>query len=125
MTSLNNSANSISKDIKDISNQTQGVAKKTSSIVANEFHNFVSDVENLFKATTSLTGEDLTRAKEKLYARIETAKDSASEISTNISRQARKTAEATNQYAHEKPWVVVGAGVAASFVVGYLLSRRK
>lgn len=108
----------------NIDSHRQNLAQKASSIVSHEFHSFISDIENLFKATTFLTGEDLAQAKERLRARIESAKIAAEQASETISRQARKTADATNKYAHEKPWTVVGAGVALSFLAGYLISRR-
>lgn len=116
-----------STDIKksnNIDNHRQGLAQKASNLVSHEFHSFISDIENLFKATTFLTGEDLAQAKERLRARIESAKIAAEHAGESISRQARKTVQTTNQYAHEKPWTVIGAGVALSFVAGYLLSRR-
>jgi len=105
-------------------NQSQGLTHKASSIVANEFHNFITDVENLFKSTTSLSGQDLINAKEKLYERIDSAKVSIEHVSESISRQTRKAAEITNNYAHEKPWAVIGASMGISFLAGFLISKR-
>jgi ElaB/YqjD/DUF883 family membrane-anchored ribosome-binding protein len=99
-------------------------ARKASSSISNEFHSFLNDVEELFKATTSLTGEDLARAKAKLSARIDAAKESVEELSGTIVHQARKTAAVTNHYVHEQPWTVIGAGAAVSFLLGFLLARR-
>lgn len=108
----------------NIDTHRQSLAQKASAVVSHEFHSFIADIENLFKATTHLTGEDLAQAKERLRVRIEAAKVAAENAGESISRQARKTAQATNQYAHDKPWTVVGAGVALSFIAGYLISRR-
>ena len=99
-------------------------AHKGPSAVSNEFHSFLTDIEDLFKATTSLTGEDLARAKAKLTARIDAAKVKAEEMSDTIVHQARKTAAVTNHYVHEQPWTAIGAGAAVSFLLGYLLARR-
>lgn len=95
-----------------------------SSAISNEFHSFLNDIEDLFKATTSLTGDDLARAKAKLSERIDAAKETAEELSENIVQRARKTADITNHYVHEQPWTVIGAGAAAGFLLGYLLARR-
>ncbi len=100
-----------------------GKVQKTSTI-SHEFHSFLADIEDLFKATTSLTGDDLARAKAKLSERIDAAKETAEELSENIVQRARKTADITNHYAHEQPWAVIGAGAAVSFLLGYLLARR-
>jgi ElaB/YqjD/DUF883 family membrane-anchored ribosome-binding protein len=98
--------------------------QKASGDISKEFKNFLCDIEDLFKETTSLTGEDLAKAKVKLNQRIEEAKETAGIAGKTIAQQARRTAEVTNSYVHERPWVVLGAGVAVSFLVGYLLSRR-
>jgi ElaB/YqjD/DUF883 family membrane-anchored ribosome-binding protein len=92
--------------------------------VAREFHNFVADIEDLLKATTHLSGEDLNRAKAKLNQRIASAKASMEEMGESIAVRARKTAETTNTYVHEQPWNAIGAGAAVGLVLGYLLSRR-
>jgi len=114
----NNSTNSTTT--KNVSAQVD----KATSNIANEFNNFVADVEDLIKATTHLTGEDLTKAKAKLSERIAIAKESASEIGESLANRARKTAETTNTYVHEQPWNAVGVGAAFGLVVGYLLARR-
>lgn len=98
--------------------------KADASTLAREFRNFVTDVEDLIKATTSLTGEDLNKAKAKLSQRIAAAKDSVEQAGETIANRARKTAETTNAYVHEQPWTAIGAGAAAGVVLGYLLTRR-
>lgn len=92
--------------------------------LSNEFHNFVTDVEDLVKSTTSLTGDDLVRAKAKLGARITAAKQSASEMGTAIADRARHTAKVTNTYVHEQPWQAIGIGAALGLLVGFGLARR-
>lgn len=108
------------------SNNTHHINEKPqkASAISNEFHSFLNDIEDLFKATTSLTGDDLARAKAKLSERIDAAKETAEELSENIVQRARKTADITNHYVHEQPWTVIGAGAAVSFLLGYLLARR-
>lgn len=96
-----------------------------SADVAKEFKTFIGDVENLIKDTTSLTGEDLAKAKAKLAQRISSAKESVNEMSGVVIAQARKTATATDDYVHERPWVAIGAGAALSFAAGFLLASRE
>jgi ElaB/YqjD/DUF883 family membrane-anchored ribosome-binding protein len=95
-----------------------------SSGIAHEFQSFVADIEDLIKATTNLTGDDLSRAKEKLQQRITSEKNSAEKISTTLLNKARKTAETTNTYVHDQPWNAIGAGAAVGLLVGYLMARR-
>lgn len=92
--------------------------------IAHEFQKFVTDIEELLKATTNLNGEDLQRAKAKLNERITAAKEVASEMGETVMNRARQTAATTNTYVHEKPWTAISAGAAAGVLVGFLLSRR-
>lgn len=94
------------------------------SSVSREFHNFLADIEDLIKEATSLTGDDLARAKVKLNARIATAKASAEDMSESVVQRARQTANVTNAYVHEQPWKAVGASAAIAFLLGLVIARR-
>jgi len=97
---------------------------KTPSALSQEFHNFLADIETLFKSTTSLTGAELEAAKAKISERIAVAKVKAAEVTNTISQQARDTITYTDNYVHEKPWNAVGASAAIGFLLGYILARR-
>jgi len=99
-------------------------AKKPGASVSEEFHNFLADVEDLVKDTTSLTGEDLARAKEKLSSRLASAKESLGELGSNVADRARKTADVTNTYVHEQPWKAIGIGATVGLLLGFALARR-
>jgi len=92
--------------------------------VANEFKSFLSDMEDLFQSSTSLTGDDLNKAKAQFKKRLAQAKESIGDTGDTVLEQARKTATVTNNYVHEQPWAAIGAGAAISFLVGFLLARR-
>jgi ElaB/YqjD/DUF883 family membrane-anchored ribosome-binding protein len=92
--------------------------------VSREFHNFVSDIEDLVKATTLLTGEELTLAKARLSERVASARQSVEEVGGAIAQQARKSASITNDYVHEQPWKAIGAGAAIGFLLGVVVARR-
>lgn len=96
-----------------------------STDIAQEFNSFVTDIERYIKETASLTGDDLARAKIKINQRINAAKQNISSSSTVILDQARKTASVTNEYVHDKPWAVIGAGAAISFILGVLIGQNK
>jgi len=89
-----------------------------------EFHNFLADIEDLIKTTTSLTGEDLTRAKAKLSERVTAAKESVEEMSGVIADGARTSVAVTDAYVHDQPWKAIGIGAALGFVLGFALARR-
>ena len=115
---MSNLSNAIKSDVNTGKNQV----KNASQDVAKEFKSFLSDVEDLFQSANS--SEDFNKAKAQLKQRVASAKESISDAGENIFHQARKTATITNNYVHENPWVAIGTGVAVSFLVGLLISRR-
>jgi len=92
--------------------------------VAREYQAFVSDVEDLISSATSLTGDDLARAKARLGARISSAKASIDRVSGAVSDQVRGGAMAADSFVRTQPWQAVGIGAAAGILIGYLLGRR-
>ena len=119
--------------MKTTSNTPEAIANGTASSpaaqtiragISREFHNFLADIENLVKDTTSLTGEDLAKAKARLSERIAAARESAEQMGSAIAQRARVTASDTNAYVHEQPWKVIGASAAVAFLLGFVLARR-
>ncbi len=90
-----------------------------------EFNSFVADIEDLVKATTSMTGEDLVRAKAKLNARVSQAKESVADMGGAVAAQARDAARITNGFVHDNPWQAIGIGTALGVLVGFALASRK
>lgn len=89
-----------------------------------EFRNFISDVEDLVKATTSVTGDELIKAKAALNARVTAAKDSVEAMGEAIADRARNSAKMTNSYVHAHPWQSLGIGAALGLIIGIVFSRR-
>ena len=104
---------------------TPGNGAASNHSAKGEFHNFISDMEDLVKATTSLTGEELTEAKAALSARVVAARQSAEAMGGAIADQARTTAKATNSFVHEHPWQSIGIGAALGLLIGVVFARTK
>lgn len=101
-----------------------GLDGKGSSKLSQEFHNILTDIEDMVKATTSMTGEDLTRAKAEISQRVAAVKHVVDEIGDDLGHRARRSVERTNHYVHEQPWQAIGAGAALGFLLGFILARR-
>lgn len=101
------------------------VAAAMQAGVSREFHSLFTDIEDLLKSTTSLTGDDLARAKASLVARASAARASIEKMGVVIADRARNTATATDGYVHERPWQAIGIGAALGLVAGFVLARRK
>lgn len=93
--------------------------------VSSEFHNFVDDMENLIKETSSLTGEELDQARAKLNKRIASARKVVEKNGDTLTKQARKSIAVGNDYVHQQPWQIIGAGVVAGLLIGAALVRRR
>jgi ElaB/YqjD/DUF883 family membrane-anchored ribosome-binding protein len=89
-----------------------------------EFQKFVADMEDLIKASTSLTGDDLARAKANLSARVATARAFVEEMPGTISDRARNSVKVADDYVREQPWQAMGITAAAGLLIGFLLGRR-
>lgn len=103
----------------------ESTTNRKASGLAREFQDFIADVEDLAKATSSLTGEELARAREKLGTRVAAAKESVEAIGGAISDQARTVARTTDSYVREHPWQAIGIGAALGLLLGVTLARRK
>lgn len=94
------------------------------SAVASEVAHLITDIEDLVKQATSLTGEELTAAKAKLAERLAAARASMTQMGDSVATQARTTAAATNEYVHEQPWKAIGVGATLGLLLGFALARR-
>ena len=115
--------NGSARHSREVSKAAQSVGE-SSSALTQEFHNFVSDIEDLVKSSASLSGEELSRAKVKIKQRIDTAKATFGETTDNAAARARKAVAATHQYVSEEPWKAVGMGAALGFLLGIAVARR-
>lgn len=96
----------------------------SASALSSEFRNFVADIEDLVKSSTSLTGDELAAARKKIAERIGSAKETLGEVGETALARARRTAAATDNYVHEEPWKAIGVGAALGFLAGVLVARR-
>jgi ElaB/YqjD/DUF883 family membrane-anchored ribosome-binding protein len=95
------------------------------SAVTREFQNLVADVEDLVQATSALTGEELTRAKVKLQARVSAARAYLGSVASDITEQARSGAKSADDYVRAQPWRAIGITAGAGLLIGFLLGRRR
>ena len=125
---------SIRKDMTESDSNGNGARSARSAVTegaadtapaAGELQNFIADIEDLVSSMTSLTGEDLARAKAKLNERISAAKESISEVGDEISHRARKAAHDTDEFVHQNPWQAIGIGAALGLLIGVLVARHK
>jgi ElaB/YqjD/DUF883 family membrane-anchored ribosome-binding protein len=94
------------------------------SALAREFHDVLIDIEDLVKSATSLSGEELARARAKLNARMTAAKESVQRVGDATAGRVRDSARATDSYVHTHPWQAIGVASVVGVLLGFVLSRR-
>jgi ElaB/YqjD/DUF883 family membrane-anchored ribosome-binding protein len=99
-------------------------ADATPSGITQEFRDFVADMEDLITESTSLTGDNLARAKANLSARVAAARAFVEEMPGAISDRARNTVKVADGYVRERPWQAIAMTAAAAVLIGFLLGRR-
>ena len=92
--------------------------------ISNEFQNFLADIETLMKQTATLTGDELSHAKEKIRERVAAAKVSVAHYSGGVAHDAQRIAATVNREVHAEPWKAIGAGAAVGILLGLLFARR-
>lgn len=97
----------------------------TGHALPREVHNVLSDIEHLIEQTTSITGDDLVRAKARLGERIVEARHALSEAGSAIAQATRRNADVVHRLAHERPWTMIGIGIALGGLFGFLLARSR
>jgi ElaB/YqjD/DUF883 family membrane-anchored ribosome-binding protein len=89
-----------------------------------DFRGVIGDAENLLRAVANLSGETIAAAREKLQARIESARGLLAEGEEMAKARAKELATTADGYVRESPWQAVGIGLALGIVIGYLGNRR-
>jgi len=105
------------------SNKSGRTSGQGGTTLTEEFQKFITDIEDLLKSTTSLSGPEFEQAKRKLTERVASAKASVEDLSENFAAKARHSAEVTDRYVHEKPWQSLAASSTLSFLLGVLVAR--
>jgi len=108
-----------------VSNTTSpSPAAHTRGALSGEMHHLITDIEDLVKKATSLSGDELAAAKAKLTERLAAARVTFAEAGETVANKARTTATATNEYVHEQPWKAIGIGATVGLLLGFALARR-
>jgi ElaB/YqjD/DUF883 family membrane-anchored ribosome-binding protein len=103
---------------------TTGALHATRSALAGELRHLITDVEDLAKRATSLSGAELESIRAGLATRIAATREAMNRLGSSVSDGARSTAHATDDYVHAQPWRAVGISAAVGLLVGFALARR-
>ncbi len=97
---------------------------QTATARSSEWHNLVSDVEDLIKKVAHVNDEDIAQIRARVENTLAKAKSTAGQGITAVRDQAVEVTDATDEYVHENPWAAIGIAAAVGIVIGVLAARR-
>ena len=92
--------------------------------LSGDFGSVVKDIEDLLKATSGQTGEQLAGVRARVSQSLENLKDELEHAERATIAQARRAAGQVDHYAHDNPWQSIGIAAGVGFLVGMIVSRR-
>jgi len=84
----------------------------------------VSDVENLLQ-DVGRTGGTVHEFKTRMNRALDAARDRLDQIDGSVRTGARQAATVTDDYAHDHPWQILGAGALLGIAIGLLVASRR
>jgi ElaB/YqjD/DUF883 family membrane-anchored ribosome-binding protein len=98
--------------------------QRNSESLSHEFNIFLTDIENLLKEASTLSGDEFSAAKAQINEKIATTRETVDDMSNSIGRKARKTVAKANREIHNEPWKAIGSAAAVGLLLGLLVSRQ-
>src|SRR6185295_6386773 len=98
---------------------------KAKDQLASDFGTLVSDAEDLLKSTATYSGETVAAARSRFQDTLDHVKTTLSDAQSAVVTKVDRTAAATQEYAQENPWKLMGAAMLVGVVVGMLLHQRR
>ncbi len=89
-----------------------------------DLRDVVGAADDLLKEVASSTSEEYAEARTKIEARLDEAKSRLDDARILVKRKACGAADATDKYARDNPWKLLGVAVAAGAAICFLLDRR-
>ena len=103
---------------------TKSAGKQVGAAVSSEISNLRADLDDLISRMPSLSDIDLEEAKEKLMAKVASAKEAAQTVAADARKHFNEGVDCSRGYVKEHPLQAVGYATAIGFLLGLLVSRR-
>lgn len=93
-------------------------ANNSQHSLLDDLRSLATHAEELLKAATSLSGEEVQQTREKLQESLQQTRQYLEQRHGRAREKAKQMAAATDQYAHERPWRFALGGVALGVLLG-------
>lgn len=98
---------------------------KASNHIAGDFRMLAEHAEELLRATTSATSENVRMAREHLDSSLHNARRHLEDAHAQAAERARAAIASATTYARERPYQVIAAAVLLGATVGLLSALRR
>jgi ElaB/YqjD/DUF883 family membrane-anchored ribosome-binding protein len=96
----------------------------SSSPIARDIQNVVTDAQELLKTVQSEGGSKLADVKVKVQQQLDSAKQMIGQMQTTVNDGAKVAIDTTDAYVRSNPWRAVGISAALGALIGFLAARR-
>lgn len=121
---MGSDASRLGDEASRIADEAMDTLESTKDNLMGEFRNLIAEGESLLRATSNLSGEALSNAREKFRGQLAIAKERAADYTAAARARGREAAVMADDYVHDNPWAAIGVAAGVGFVLGALLSRR-
>lgn len=90
-----------------------------------DFNKIVADSEGLLRAMASVPGEKATAMRASVEANLNSAKARLRDLQGMAVERTSAAVRATDEYAHENPWPLIGAAAAVGFILGAIVASGR
>jgi len=100
------------------------IGNGSSSPIARDIQNVVTDAQELLKTVQSEGQTRLTEVKGQVQAKLDNAKQMLGQLGTQVQDGAKQAMDTTDTYVRDNPWRAVGISAAVGAIIGILIARR-
>lgn len=93
--------------------------------IATDFRSLASHAEELLRATTSMTGDNIREAREQLDASLRQARSHLDEAQARAMERTRAAVGATVHYVRERPYQTLAAAAVVGLIVGLAVTASR
>lgn len=106
---------------RDLADSAQDLVQEASTVrdrFISEIQALAGHAQDLMQATTTISSDTVTAAREQLRQSLDTAGESIKKFQSETVERGRKVAQQTDTYVHENPWQAIAIGMVAGLALG-------
>jgi len=103
---------------------SHGTVQGSKETLVKDLKRVVGDADDLLKAVASSTADEFAAARTKVETKLGEVKSRLDETRTAAAQKARQAADATDVYARDNPWKLIGIAGLVGLLAALLLNRR-